>query len=194
MSTISYALGLTMASNLKASGFQDVDPAQFAKALSDFFQQKECEMTIDEAHQIVAQHFAKVQEKQAEAKKQEGAAFLKKNLENPEVKSTASGLQYIIKKEGNGKRPSATDTVRCHYEGRLIDGSVFDSSFRRNQPIDFGVNQVIPGWVEALQLMSEGAKWKLFIPSDLGYGEHGAGDAIGPNETLIFDVELLQIL
>ena len=110
------------------------------------------------------------------------------------VKVTASGLQYEVLQEGNGKSPKATDKVRCHYEGTLIDGTLFDSSIKRGEPAVFGVNQVIPGWVEALQLMSEGAKWRLYIPSDLGYGAHGAGEMIPPHSTLIFDVELIEVL
>jgi FKBP-type peptidyl-prolyl cis-trans isomerase FklB len=113
---------------------------------------------------------------------------------NEKVITTKSGLQYEIVVEGKGEKPSATSTVRCHYEGRLINGTVFDSSYRRNQPADFPVNQVIAGWTEALQLMPVGSKWRLFIPSNLAYGEHGAGEAIAPNSTLIFDVELLEIV
>ena len=124
----------------------------------------------------------------------EGLAFLLDNKTNPEVISLPSGLQYEVLTMGDGEKPKATSTVRCHYEGRLIDGSVFDSSYRRNQPADFPVNQVIPGWTEALQLMPVGSKWRLFIPSELGYGEHGAGDMIAPNTVLIFDVELLSIV
>jgi FKBP-type peptidyl-prolyl cis-trans isomerase FklB len=151
-------------------------------------------MSVEEAKQVLNTYFAKLQAEADEHNKKVGQEFLKENLKRAEVKSTASGLQYEILKEGTGEKPKETDTVRCHYEGRLIDGSIFDSSYKRNQPADFPVNQVIPGWVEALQLMPVGSKWRLFIPSNLGYGEYGAGDAIGPNQTLIFEVELLEIL
>ena len=125
---------------------------------------------------------------------EKGKAFLEANKNNPNVKVLPSGLQYEVIREGNGKRPKATDQVRCHYEGTLIDGTLFDSSIQRGEPAVFGVNQVITGWVEALQLMSEGAKWKLYIPSELGYGAAGAGAMIPPHSVLIFEVELIEVL
>jgi FKBP-type peptidyl-prolyl cis-trans isomerase len=130
----------------------------------------------------------------AEANKQAGEAFLAKNKKRAEVNTTESGLQYEIINEGQGVSPTASDMVTVHYTGTLIDGTVFDSSVERGEPATFGVNQVIPGWVEALQMMKKGAKWRLYIPSNLAYGEQGAGDVIGPNATLIFDVELLDIV
>lgn len=194
MDKISYALGLSMASNLQNSGFKNVDLESFMNGMNAVFHRFQPEMSLDEAHQILSQHFAKMQAEADEANKEAGKKFLADNAKKEGIKVTQSGLQYEVLTEGKGDKPKETDTVRCHYEGRLIDGNVFDSSFKRNQPADFPVNQVIPGWVEALQLMTVGSKWRLYIPSDLAYGEHGAGDLIGPNMTLIFDVELLEIL
>ena len=194
MDKISYALGLTMASNLKSSGFENVDLDRFMKGMSDVVNGVKSEITIEEAKEILSRHFSELQAKADKENKKIGDAFLKENKNRPGVTTTASGLQYEVLTKGEGKKPKATDTVRCHYEGKLIDGRVFDSSFKRNQPADFPVNQVIQGWVEALQLMPVGSKWRLFIPSDLAYGEMGAGDIIGPNATLIFDVELIEIL
>ena len=125
---------------------------------------------------------------------EKGKAFLEENKKKENIVTLPSGLQYEVITEGNGKKPKATDRVRCHYEGTLIDGTLFDSSIKRGEPAVFGVNQVIQGWVEALQLMSEGSKWKLYIPSELGYGAHGAGEMIPPHSTLIFEVELLEVL
>ena len=164
------------------------------KAVSEVYNQQPTSMTSEEAKNLLNNYFAELQQKADEQNKKKGEAFLSENKKRNEVITTASGLQYEIIKQGNGAKPSETDTVRCHYEGRLIEGRVFDSSYQRNQPADFPVNQVISGWVEALQLMPVGSKWRLFIPSELAYGVHGAGDVIGPNEALIFDVELLEIV
>lgn len=151
-------------------------------------------MGQDEAKQIINAYFAKLQQEAGEKDKKAGAEFLQANKEKEGIFVTESGLQYEILTAGDGAKPKATDTVRCHYEGKLINSTIFDSSFKRNQPADFPVNQVIPGWVEALQLMPVGSKWRLYVPSELAYGEYGAGEQIGPNATLIFDVELLEIL
>lgn len=194
MKDTSYALGLSMANNFLGTGIKDLDVKAFAKAMSDVFESKTTEMSYDEAKQIVNNYFGKLQQEADVINKKTGEEFLALNKEKAGVITTPSGLQYQIINAGEGKKPQATDTVRCHYEGRLINGTVFDSSYQRNQPADFPVNQVIPGWVEALQLMPAGSKWRLFIPSDLAYGEHGAGDVISPNSTLVFDVELLEIL
>lgn len=194
MDKISYALGISMAGSLKRTGIKDLNIGELTRGISDVFSGKKPDMEPAEAQQILDQYFAKLQDEVDGQNKEIGDKFLAKNKEQKDVVTTASGLQYTIIQAGNGAKPKATDTVRCHYEGRLIDGTVFDSSYRRNQPADFPVNQVIAGWVEALQLMPVGSKWRLFIPSDLAYGEHGAGDVIRPNSTLIFDVELLQIL
>ena len=194
MDKISYALGISMAGSLKRTGIKDLNIGELTRGISDVFSGKKPDMEPAEAQQILDQYFAKLQDEVDGQNKVIGDKFLAKNKEQKDVVTTASGLQYTIIQAGNGAKPKATDTVRCHYEGRLIDGTVFDSSYRRNQPADFPVNQVIAGWVEALQLMPVGSKWRLFIPSELAYGEHGAGDVIRPNSTLIFDVELLQIL
>lgn len=194
MKEVSYALGLSMAANFMNSGLKDIDTDAFTKGLIDVLKGNTPDMSMEKAQSVINQFFAKLQAEAVENNKKEGEAFLAKNKEKVGVVVTASGLQYEILTEGTGSKPKATDTVRCHYEGRLINGQVFDSSFKRNQSADFPVNQVIPGWVEALQLMPVGSKWRLYIPSNLAYGEHGAGELIGPNTTLIFDVELLEIL
>lgn len=194
MDKISYALGISMAGNLQNAGFKDLNIEELTRGISDIINGKKPDMTPEEAQQLLNQHFAKLQEAVDKKNKEIGEGFLAENGKQEGVITTASGLQYIVIQEGNGPKPKETDTVRCHYEGRLIDGTVFDSSYRRNQPAEFPVSQVISGWVEALQLMSVGSKWRLFIPSDLAYGEHGAGDVIRPHSALIFDVELLQIV
>lgn len=147
-----------------------------------------------EAREIVNKYFEELESKMSAASIEQGKAFLEENKKRPGVVTLNSGLQYEVINEGNGKKPQATDRVKCHYEGTLIDGTLFDSSIQRGEPAVFGVNQVIPGWVEALQLMSEGSKWKLYIPSDLGYGARGAGEMIPPHSTLVFEVELLEVL
>ncbi len=194
MDKISYALGISMAGNLQNAGFKDLNIEELTRGISDIINGKKPDMTPEEAQQLLNQHFAKLQEAVDKKNKEIGEGFLAENGKQEGVITTASGLQYIIIQEGDGPKPKETDTVRCHYEGRLIDGTVFDSSYRRNQPAEFPVNQVITGWVEALQLMPVGSKWRLFIPSELAYGEHGAGDVIRPHSALIFDVELLQII
>ena len=194
MEDISYALGLSMANNFLGTGIKDLNVEKFAKAMNDVFGNKQTEMSYDEAKQIMNNYFAKLQQEADSINKKAGEEFLAVNKEKAGVVTTASGLQYEVLQAGKGAKPKATDTVRCHYEGKLINGNIFDSSYRRNQPADFPVNQVIPGWTEALQLMPAGSNWRLFIPSELGYGEHGAGDVIGPNSTLVFDVELLDII
>ena len=190
----SYALGLSIASNLIQSGVKTIDPANFILALEDLFTGKEPQMTPEQANQILQEFMDEQQSGDATKNLEEGLMFLAENLKNNDVVETASGLQYKILAPGNGESPSASDQVKCHYHGTLIDGTVFDSSVQRGTPAVFPVNGVIQGWVEALQMMSVGAKWRLFIPSDLAYGERGAGGSIGPNSTLIFDVELLEIV
>ncbi len=194
MDKISYALGLSIGNNFKASGVKDIDIDIFSKAILDVLKNQKPSMSYDEAKQIINDFFTKLQEEKLEINKKAGEEFLKINKEKPGVVTLPSGLQYMVLKKGEGKIPAATDTVKVHYEGTLIDGSVFDSSVQRGQPATFGVTQVIQGWVEALQLMPVGSKWKLFIPSNLAYGESGAGNSIEPNSALIFDVELLDIV
>lgn len=191
---ISYSLGLSIASNLISSGVKTLNAEAFTDALSTAFAGKMPEITPDEANKILQTYFENIQNEQGKAAKEAGEKFLAANKTKEGVVTLPSGMQYKILKEGNGQKPKASDSVKCHYEGKLINGQVFDSSIRRGTPAEFPVSGVIAGWVEALQLMSVGSKWQLYIPSELAYGKHGAGQAIGPNETLIFDVELLEIV
>jgi FKBP-type peptidyl-prolyl cis-trans isomerase FklB len=197
---LSYALGMSMGNNFKSSGIEELNIKEFADGVSAVFEGAQPKMSYDEAKNVIRDFCMALEQKQNEAaakmgevNKAAGEAFLAENAKRAEVKTTESGLQYEVLAEGNGEKPAASDTVVVHYTGTLIDGTVFDSSVERGTPATFGVTQVIPGWVEALQLMQVGAKWRLYIPSDLAYGPRGAGGAIGPNATLIFDVELLQI-
>lgn len=199
LNRISYALGLSMGNNFRSSGIKDLDFKVFADGVQAVFEGTEPKMTYDEAKEEIRKYFTAMEEKQqAEAAKmgeinaQAGEKFLAENATRPEVKTTATGLQYEIVKEGNGDTPTRADRVTVHYTGKLIDGTVFDSSVERGEPATFGVTQVIPGWVEALQMMKVGSQWRLFIPSKLAYGPQGV-PGIGPNSTLIFDVELLGI-
>lgn len=194
MDKISYALGISMASNLKSTGINNLNLNEFQKGVSDIMEGKKPSMDMEEAQMLLSQYFSKLQQEADAKNKEMGEKFLAENKKREGIITTTSGLQYEILTAGNGPKPKATDTVSCHYEGRLIDGTVFDSSIRRGQPAQFPVNGVIAGWVEALQMMPVGSKWRLYIPSDLAYGAHGAGDIIGPNATLIFDVEVLQII
>ncbi|WP_167615415.1 FKBP-type peptidyl-prolyl cis-trans isomerase [Maribellus sediminis] len=190
----SYALGLSISANLIQSGVKQVHPEAFISALRDVFAGEQPQIAPEDANQILESFMAKSQEGDAAKNLEEGLAFLTENAKKSEVIELPSGLQYEVLKEGDGDIPTANNQVKCHYHGTLIDGTVFDSSVQRGEPAVFPVNGVIQGWVEALQLMSEGSKWRLYIPSDLAYGSRGAGGAIGPNSTLIFDVELLEIL
>ncbi len=194
MDKLSYALGMSMASSLVNSGLNKIDVDSFVKAFNEVINNGGAsEMSPQEANQYIQEFFSKRQEELLKENTEAGIKFLEDNSKKEGVTTLASGLQYEVITEGNGTKPSATDKVKCHYHGTLIDGRVFDSSVERGQPAVFGVNQVIKGWVEALQLMSVGSKWKLFIPSDLAYGANGAGELIGPNTTLVFEVELLGI-
>ncbi len=201
MDKLSYALGMSMGHNFKGTGIKTLNSADFAAGVASVYDGVKPEMTFDEAKRIVNEYFAKLEaEMQAEAAKQgevnrkNGEAFLTENAKREGIKVTKSGLQYEVLESGKGDSPKASDNVEVHYTGKLIDGTVFDSSVERGVPASFGVTQVIPGWVEALQLMHEGDKWRLYIPSDLAYGPNGAGGVIGPNMTLIFDVELLRVI
>ena len=198
---ISYALGLSMGNNFKNSGITELNVGDFTDGVAAVFYGSQPKMSYAEAKQIIQNFFEEMQRKQqeeaarmAQVNKSAGEAFLAKNGERAEVSTTQSGLQYEILVEGNGPKPTAADQVEVHYTGTLIDGTVFDSSVERGVPATFGVTQVSPGWVEALQLMPAGSKWRLFIPSNLAYGPQGAGPLIGPDATLIFDVELLKVI
>ena len=194
MDKLSYALGLSMGNNFKSSGIQTLSVTDFANGVKAVYEGEKPEMTYDEAKQVINDFFTQMQREVNDRNRAEGEAFLAENKKKSGVVVLPSGLQYEVLTEGKGKKPAATDRVQCHYHGTLIKGEVFDSSIERGEPAVFGVSQVIPGWVEALQLMPEGSKWRLFIPSDLAYGENGAGGKIAPNSTLIFDVELLKVL
>lgn len=193
MDKLSYALGMSMASNLMNSGLRNIDVASFTDAFNSIVTNKALSMSPQEANQVIQEFFSKRQDEMLNRNLEEGKAFLAENSKKDNVVTLPSGLQYEVLNEGDGAKPGATDRVKCHYHGTLLNGTVFDSSVQRGQPAVFGVNQVIKGWVEALQLMKVGSKWRLFIPSHLAYGEQGAGDSIEPNSTLIFDVELLGI-
>ncbi len=190
---VSYSLGINVATGVKAQGLETIDTDQIANAFNDVFQENDLEISEEESIEILQEYFAKIQQEKQSKANEEGAIYLEENGNKEGVTTTESGLQYEIITSGNGQKPQASDKVTVHYHGTLIDGTVFDSSVDRGEPAQFGVNQVIPGWVEALQLMSVGDKWKLTIPSNLAYGERGAGGVIGPGATLIFEVELISI-
>lgn len=185
---------MNIGANLKGEGATNVDFEQIFKGLKDVMTGIPTEISAEEAGNLLQKYFAELEENKMKANIEEGKAFLAANSARPEVTTLPSGLQYEVIVEGKGDKPKATDTVRCHYHGTLVDGTVFDSSVRRGEPADFPVNGVIAGWVEALQLMPVGSKWKLYIPYNLGYGARGAGQSIPPYATLIFEVELLEIL
>ena len=193
---VSYALGLGLGQNLLGMGAKDIDIEEFAHGVKDILEGKKPEMDHKTAQIIVSQYIDGLDKKMTSARKEANKQFLDENKKREGVVELPSGLQYYVVNRGNeeGKRAKETDRVQCHYEGRLLDGSVFDSSYQRGEPAVFGVNQVIQGWTEALQLMPEGAKWTLFIPSEMAYGAQGAGQVIPPHSALIFDVELLKIL
>jgi len=194
MDKVSYALGLSLGNNLKNSGIDSLDYAKLAKGIEDVLEQNSPEISVQEAQGIISDFFQALQAKASEATITEGKAFLAENAKRAEVVTLESGLQYEIITAGTGITPKASDKVKVHYHGTLINGTVFDSSVSRGEPATFGVTQVISGWVEALQLMPVGSKWKLFIPSDLAYGAQGAGQQIGPHTTLVFEVELIEII
>lgn len=194
MDKFSYGLGMGIGQNLLSMGVKDMNIEDFIKGINDVLSGNKTELTHSEAQKVVNEHFKKLAEEAYAVNRNAGEKFLAENAKKEGVTTLPSGLQYEVIKEGNGKKPSATDRVQCHYEGTLIDGTIFDSSIKRGEPAVFGVNQVIRGWVEALQLMQEGAKWRLYIPYDMAYGEHGAGEMIPPYSALIFDVELIKVL
>jgi FKBP-type peptidyl-prolyl cis-trans isomerase FklB len=190
----SYAIGLNIAQGIKQQGFADsVNVAALAKALEDAITSKPLLISEQEAQMVIQTYFQAQQSKAGEKNALEGRKFLAENKKKPGVIELPSGLQYQVLKEGNGEMPKPTDKVTTHYHGTLINGDVFDSSVDRGQPASFPVNGVIQGWQEALQLMKVGSKWKLFVPSELAYGNQGAGQKIGPGTALIFEVELISI-
>ncbi len=193
MDKFSYAFGLGIGQNLLAMGVRDLNVTDFAAAIADVVNGETPAMSHSEARDIVNKYFAEMEQHLNAENIERCKAFLEENAKKPGVQVTASGLQYIVLQEGTGKQPTENDRVRCHYEGTRIDGTVFDSSIQRGTPADFGVKQVIRGWQEALPMMKEGAKWKLFIPAELAYGEQQAGE-IPPYSALVFEVELIKVL
>ena len=198
---ISYALGLSMGNNFRSSGIDKIDVDDFAAGVAAVYSGEKPRMTYDEAKAEIQAYFQAMEERQRAAAAEmgkvnaaAGEAFLKENGAREGVMTTASGLQYEVLEEGTGTQPEAGDQVTVHYTGKLLNGTVFDSSVNRGEPATFPLNRVIPGWTEGVQMMKEGAKWRLFIPSNLAYGPNGAGGAIGPNATLIFDVELIKVI
>lgn len=192
MDKVSYALGMSIGHQLQQMNATDLNIDDFAQAITDVFN-GDAKLSDAEAQAAVQDFFSRKTEEQAKAAKAEGENFLAENAKKEGVKTLPSGLQYKVLREGDGRKPSATDKVECHYEGTLINGEVFDSSYRRGETATFGLNQVIKGWTEGLQLMQEGAKYRFFIPYNLAYGEHGAGQSIPPYAALIFDVELIKV-
>ena len=193
MDKISYALGLSMGQNLMGSGVTSLDYADLAAGIKDVLEKNQPQISYQEAQQVLGKFFSELEAKIAGEAKAAGEAFLAENAKREGVKVTDSGLQYEVLEATIGQKPNATDKVRVHYEGTLIDGTVFDSSYKRGESITFGLNQVIKGWTEGLQLMSIGSKYKLYLPYQLAYGERGAGANIPPYAALIFTVELLGI-
>ena len=191
---ISYALGLGIGQQIKSMNIGHFNVEDFAQSVSDVLEGKQTAFSSREAQIMLQDFFSKKQKEEAQAHIAEGKAYLDAIAKKEGVVVTKSGLQYEVLQEGTGKSPKATDTVRCHYEGRLLDGTIFDSSYKRGEPADFGLNQVIPGWTEGVQLMKEGAKFRFTIPYLLAYGEQGAGSSIPPFSTLIFDVELIKVM
>ena len=193
MDTVSYALGLSLGQNMASSGVKTIEYDDLVAGMKAIMNKEKPAISFDEAQEVLNTFFAELEAQVAGKAKEEGEAFLAANAKREGVIVTASGLQYEVLTAAEGKKPKATDKVKVHYEGTLIDGTVFDSSYRRGEAISFGLNQVIKGWTEGVQLMSVGAKYKFFIPYNLAYGERGAGAQIPPYAALIFTVELLGI-
>ncbi len=194
MEKLSYALGMVIGHNLKGMNVTNLNSADFAQAVADVLAGEKTALTDDEAQTTVSTFLQQQQEEQSKAARAEGEAFLAENAKKESVTVLPSGLQYTVLREGEGRKPAATDSVKCHYEGTLTNGTVFDSSYRRGEPATFPLNGVIAGWTEGVQLMAEGAKYRFFIPYNLAYGERGAGQSIPPYAALIFDVELIEVL
>ena len=193
MDKLSYAWGLAMGKQLQAMGVKDINPESFKDGVQVVFDGGEPAIPVEDAQKIINDYLEDLSKKAEALAREEGEKFLSENAKKENVKITASGLQYIVEKEGNGAQPSATDEVTVHYTGRLLNGTVFDSSVNRGEPATFPLNRVIPGWTEGVQLMKEGAKYTFFIPSDLAYGPSGVPNAIPPHSTLIFEVELIKV-
>jgi FKBP-type peptidyl-prolyl cis-trans isomerase len=194
----SYAIGVQLGTNIKTNlsqvpGGDQINVEMLSNAFYSIIKGEEAQLTAEQADAVVRDFFTKIAGNEAQKNLEEGNAFLEKNKTRSGVKTTESGLQYEVIKEGTGPKPTETDQVKVHYHGTLINGTVFDSSVERGEPITFAVNGVIPGWTEALKMMSVGSKWKIYLPSSLAYGERGAGSQIGPNSVLVFEVELLEI-
>lgn len=191
---VSYALGLSIGQNFKASGIKAITSEDFIAGLQDALAEREPQMTTERAREVINQLFMRLQQEESELNAAAGKEYQEIMRHKSGVVTLPSGLQYEIIKEGSGAKPKATDKVRVHYHGTLINGIVFDSSVERGEPAEFPLNAVIPGWTEILQLMPVGSKWRVVIPSELAYGSRGAGDMIRPNMTLIFEIELLDIV
>ena len=194
MDKLSYAWGMALGQQLRGMGVTDINKEDFDEAVHAAFDGKETKLSLEDANKLIQEYLQELTEKKAAEIKAVGQKFLEENKKNANVKETASGLQYVVEKEGTGAQPSATDEVTVHYTGKLLDGTVFDSSVNRGEPATFPLNRVIPGWTEGVQLMKEGAKYTFFIPSDLAYGPQGVPNAIPPHSTLIFDVELIKVV
>lgn len=193
MDKLSYAWGLAMGQQLKGMGVKDLDVESFKDAVKAIYDGTEPAIGMEEAQKLINDYLQDLQSKAEAAARAEGAKFLEENGKKENVKTTASGLQYVVEKEGTGAQPTAQDEVTVHYTGKLLNGQVFDSNVNRGEPATFPLNRVIPGWTEGVQLMKEGAKYTFFIPSDLAYGPQGVPGAIPPHSTLIFDVELIKV-
>ena len=193
MDKLSYAWGMAMGQQLKGMGVQHLNKEDFDEALHATFDGRKTEMTPEDAQKILQEYLQELNKKNEAIAREAGDKFLEANRKNPGVHVTESGLQYVVEKEGEGKQPTATSEVTVHYTGKLLDGTVFDSSINRGEPATFPLNRVIPGWTEGLQLMKEGGKYTFFIPSDLAYGPNGIPNVIPPHSTLIFDVELISV-
>ena len=194
MDKLSYAWGLAMGQQLRGMGVKDLNVEDYAAAVKAVFKGTESAIPFEEAQTLINEYLQNLEEEMTKAAREAGEKFLEENKKNEGVKVTASGLQYVVEKEGEGAQPTATDEVTVHYTGKLLNGQVFDSSVQRGEPATFPLNRVIPGWTEGVQLMKEGAKYTFFIPSDLAYGPQGIPNAIPPHSTLIFEVELIKVI
>lgn len=193
MDKLSYAWGLAMGKQLQAMGVKEINSVEFKDGVKVAFDGGEPKMPVEEAQKLINDYLQDLEKKAEAMAREEGEKFLAENGKKENVRSTASGLQYVVEKEGDGAQPSASDVVTVHYTGKLLNGTVFDSSVNRGEPATFPLNRVIPGWTEGVQLMREGAKYTFFIPSDLAYGAGGVPNVIPPHSTLIFEVELIKV-